>query len=155
MKKAQSFTWQFAAMILALLVIAAILMYLYKPSIIDWIKNLPDYTTPGDREINITPDQTGGNIDYVAQINGEYVYVEQSNGKYLKTMLLWKADQVSGKLMLYGWPNKHIGDVNAGVLTIISSAYSYVGSGVSAEDLKKIDGSKFCPTNRLCKTKGT
>ena len=119
-KKASSFSIeQIVVMILVILVIISGAVMIFKPSLMRWIKEMPDYnyTSPGEVVYNIEDLRIQGLCGYqVASIRNDYIWMHTSEEKVIyKTDLFVKDNTV---IWLNEWENEPVGKVMGQQITI-------------------------------------
>lgn len=161
--------------ILAILVLLAILMFIFKVPILEWLRNLPDYTYGEDKEINYTklsPDKLLmlGCTEKVAEIGKKdvswIVWLDR------RELFMYRSENSIEKIELYvdvNDPKNYfikfikgtdilVGEVKDKVLTINKNfidnynSNDRFGKEISLADLKALNGSHLISTKLLCKT---
>lgn len=160
--------------ILCILVLLAILMFIFKVNILEWIRNLPDYTYEGDKEIDYTklsPDVLLqlGCTEKIALIGDKDVKIFGDRREFF----MFIEDNKLRKIELYVDVNDpdhyfirfiegkdmDVGEVKDKVLTINKNILDNYdpddrfGKKVSLADLEKMNGAHLILTRLLCKTK--
>jgi len=114
--------------IMALIIILAIVVFIAKPYILDWIRSQPEYNYTYDEEINITQTDSSavstfcpipiGRVQYVGKpwyeaiigrVSYNYISVATPKGE-AKTELLWEEEK--NRVMLDENVNKYVGSIN-------------------------------------------
>ena len=179
-KKGASLTIkQIIFFIIGLIVLAAILMVIFKPSLWEWVRNLPSYEYDDtDKEINyseMSPDQLLklGCTERVARIGGkdvktpfndmrELFMYEGLEKKKIEGVFVDVDDRYNYYIKIIKGKNIVIGEVKNEIVEIdkrmIENYYSdettdkRLREVILLEDLKKLDGSHLLGTRLLCKT---
>jgi hypothetical protein len=129
--------------ILCILVLLALLMFIYKTPILDWLRNLPGYQYENDTEIEApevidaaaslacvdnfeigflgTPEGTLG-------FREQYIYFKNEAGKYAKSKFYWRGSGTDGKIWFlekdkyvgWDWFNTdiEIAEVKDGIISV-------------------------------------
>ena len=159
--------------IICMVVLAAVLIFMFKGSINNWIQNLPGYGSQEDKELNVTEDRPGvssyetvGKVFFneprsTFNVWTRWIYNWAVRGpedyarvyiKNEKTDILWYYDSgdnpKNGPLELDEKGNEGVGSVNNGVISILISqwddASERAGYNIpSIEKLVLIDGAKI------------
>lgn len=134
------------AAVLVILVIAAVAMFLLKPDILDWVRQLPEYKYDEDKAIDISQlsDEEiaalhGERIGYIAQ---GYIYLDRNTGIYLSEPDIYLDD-----------PRVDVGDIvnnrfviNRNLFNAKSEEFNMVRMGVVDRfwnDLVTLDNAKI------------
>lgn len=174
-KGAELATNKVIIIIIALIVLAAVLLFLFRSRISEWAQSLPGYGAAEDKEIDVSKlpadAATIANCDFVGKVVDEprsvwakilsvgivddYARIYIENGK---TNLLWYYG--SGVIQLDEKGNEDIGTVSGAEKKIFIYQIWYDVSERSGhsglppvEDLRLIDGARILNDNRICKPK--
>jgi hypothetical protein len=169
-------------LILGVLVIIAVIVFIFKPSLLEVIKNLPEYNYQYDKEINmskLTDAEKAGLCSGDLFIGGINRNLERQGGKEqfidlyvnnnkLETTLYWDGDSDNAEIKLHvpGFLKSDIviGEVKARQVRIydnyLSLTTEYVnaeniakGSFPSLEVLENLDGAYYVYGNFICRSK--
>jgi hypothetical protein len=174
-KGAELATNKIIVIVLCLIVLAAVLLYVFRARVNEWIQNLPAYGSQEDKEITVTGEGQVGTstcefvgrvIDKGADfpiIGAKYAIIYIRKGTVdIKTELLWYYNRADGPILLGGLSGDYIGHAGlestaTRVISIESSAYAsalVARMGLaSIDDLKKLDGAIIQKDNKICKPK--
>jgi hypothetical protein len=137
--------------IICVIVLAAVLIFMFRGSINNWIQNLPGYGSQEDKEINVTEDRPG--VSRLCKIRvAELVYDKGKGYSYLKFEGYMSKLYLSGKsgkeATIYAdqdWEiDDAVGEIKNGLVSIYNEIL--VQSGARYEEVKN-----EIPTNALMK----
>ncbi len=156
--------------IIAILILAALLIFIFKVDILEWLRGLPDYAYEGDKEVDYTslsPDKLAllGCDEKIAEIGKHDVkiwgdvrelFMLPGNRK-ISLYVLYENTEKMDFLISVAEKNIGVGKIKDELLTIdkdvIENYDSHdVNKYVSLEDLRLLEGSRLFG-RLLCKTK--
>jgi hypothetical protein len=130
--------------ILCILVLLALLMFIYRTSILEWLRNLPGYNYENDTEIE-APDTIDAaaslacvdnfEIGFLGTPEGtlgfreQYIYFKTAEGSYTRTKFYWDGEKDNAKILLKregeysGWdwlaPDLEVAEVKDGIVSVL------------------------------------
>lgn len=166
-KKGESLsTNKIITIVLVLVVLAAVLLYVFRVKVNEWVQNLPGYGSQEDKELDYTQlspeEQARLNIDCFGNIKdcGKTWFFESDCAEILinhaSTGLYWYYERGEGPI------SKSFGSTNIGYAGLSSAPKKIIsinwasasGSGISNEYLQKLDGAEI-KGNTICRPKET
>jgi len=164
MKKAQSLVPdKVVIIVLVILVIFAVLMFIFNVDILEYLRNLPDYVYGEDREIKIS-EISEAQVETLCPVGVGYIESVKKWGGFRsvdfiflnneQTNLIWLED----KIELDEWENEDVAVVEDGKISVIkewfsAEKYKKHKKMPSLLDLKSLDGAYKLPEiNYICRT---